>query len=45
MGLINNVIYLFGGFQKLSDEATEENYPKTTFAFDTLADKKVSYIN
>ena len=43
MGLINNVVYLFGGFQKASDEATEENYPKTTFAFDTSADKKVSY--
>ena len=42
MGLINNVVYLFGGFQKASDEATEENYPKTTFAFDTAADKKVS---
>ena len=40
MGLINNVVYIFGGF---SDEATEENYPKTTFAFDTTADKKVSY--
>ena len=38
MGLINNVVYLFGGFQKFS----EENYPRTTFAFDTMADKKVS---
>ena len=42
MGLIQNVIYLFGGFQKVSDEATlpTENYLKSTFAFD--ATKKVS---
>ena len=40
MGFIQNVIYVFGGFQKVSDEATLENYPKSTFAFD--ATKKVS---
>ena len=36
MGFIQNVIYVFGGFQKVSDEATLENYPKSNFAFDVL---------
>ena len=40
IGLIQNVIYVFGGFQKVSDEATLDNYLKSTFAFD--ATKKVS---
>ena len=47
IGLVNNTVIVFGGFNKLdnfSEESLEESYPKSTFAFDTIKKVRISKI-